>query len=201
MFSGIIEDQGDVLGYKKLETCARLRVSKPDYFNDIKPGDSISVNGVCLTVENFTNEEIQFVLAMETLTVTGWGDGELSEAKVNLERSLSLDARIHGHLVTGHVDAMGEVVSTEKQGECLLLGVQFPKSLREYIWEKGSLAINGVSLTINQVEELTFYVCIIPETLKRTNLGALEKGSSVTLEIDNLARGLVHQQKILESEK
>lgn len=155
-------------------------------------GDSISVNGVCLTVEFYDSEKIVVALAAETLQVTQWDEKNLLGRTVNLERSLSFGDRVHGHLVTGHIDALGEVVAIERAGECSKVRLRPPQQLRSYFWKKGSLAVNGVSLTINQVDSLgTIEVCLIPETLRSTNLGSLQEGDKVSIEADNLAKGLV----------
>ena len=172
-----------------------IRIQRPSHFNDLSIGDSICVNGVCLTIESFDQEIMVFALAAETLQVTGWSCEELLSKSVNLERSLPMGARIHGHLVTGHVEGLGEVVSFTEEGESAFLKLSFPKDLAPYFWRKGSVAINGVSLTINQVEGQTLEVCLIPETMKRTNLGGLAKDHKVNLEVDSFARGIVETSR------
>ena len=103
--------------------------------------------------------------------------------------------RSHGHIVTGHVDVSGEVISTARSGDTLILQMRFPKDFSKYIWRKGSICVNGVSLTVNEAAFENFDVCLIPETLKRTNLGDLESGDRVNLEMDAFARAFVHQQR------
>jgi len=191
MFSGIVECQSQVLSALPRGGVLEIHVVRPSYFNDLSVGDSICANGVCLTIESFDEQSMAFALAAETLQVTGWGIKSLLKKSVNLERSLPLGGRVHGHLVAGHVEGLGEVVSFEKKGENAFLKVAFPSKLAPYFWRKGSVAIDGVSLTINQVEGQALEVCLIPETLKRTNLGELFKSSKVNLEVDSFARGLV----------
>lgn len=192
MFSGIVEAQSEIVSTSSQPGILRITVQKPVDFNDIKPGDSIAVNGICLTVENFDHAKIEFALAAETLRVTGWSEQSLKSAKVNLERSLRMGDRVHGHFVSGHVDAMGRVEARRELGGSLELDISFPSQLKPYIWKKGSWALNGVSLTVNEVGANSASVCLIPETLERTNLSKLKTGDSVTIEVDPMARGLIH---------
>ncbi|MCC7405885.1 MAG: riboflavin synthase [Bdellovibrionales bacterium] len=195
MFSGIVETQSVITSAKPRDGVVEIHIKRPSIFNDLATGESICVDGVCLTIESFDAEKMVFALAAETLQVTGWRWENLPSKSVNLERSLAMGARVHGHLVTGHVEGLGEVLECVHQGEMAHLRVSFPPELTPFFWRKGSVAINGVSLTINRVEATALEVCLIPETLKRTNLGALRVGSKVNLEIDPLARGLVETAK------
>lgn len=192
MFTGIVEATAHVLTIQEGRGVIRLEIEKPSSFQDVKIGDSISVNGICLTVEAFDENRLQFALAPETLQVTGWTLSSLQGRRLNLERSLKFGDRIHGHLVSGHVDAMAEVIIAEQQGESLLLTIQVPQNLTMYFWAKGSITISGVSLTINKVTNGKLEVCLIPETLKQTNLSTVKVGEKVTIEIDTLARGMIH---------
>jgi riboflavin synthase len=192
VFSGIIEATARVLHAELHSGVVRISIEKPRQFNDLGVGDSIATNGVCLTVEDFDEQQMSFALGAETLQVTGWTEKNLPGQVVNLERSLRLGDRLHGHLVTGHVDARTQAVLVKPEGEGLLVQIAIPESLSAYIWPKGSVALNGVSLTINQVKQNTFTVGLIPETLKRTNLASVKPGSTINLEVDNMARGLVH---------
>lgn len=165
----------------------------PSSFTDLRIGDSIATNGVCLTVEAYSPKHITFALGAETLKITGWTAENLKGTTLNLERSLRLGDRIHGHWVSGHVDAVGVVSTFRDLGGSMQLDVQAPAELMPFVWPKGSWAVNGVSLTINDVtREGVVSMCLIPETLARTNLGRLEVGSRVNLEIDTFARGLIH---------
>ena len=191
MFSGIVETQGRVLSAAKDRELVRITVERPNEFDDIKVGDSICSSGVCLTVETFNDHQMTFALGNETLKITGWTQGSLENAILNLERSLRFGDRIHGHLVSGHVDGVGTVQKIEDLGGSVQVDIRAPKELLRYFWKKGSWAVNGVSLTINDVENDIVSVCLIPETLKRTNLSRLKPGDRVNLEIDTMARGLV----------
>ncbi|MBX3021659.1 MAG: riboflavin synthase [Bdellovibrionales bacterium] len=191
MFSGIVETTAVIQSSQERAGVLQITLERPNNFTDIATGDSIAVDGVCLTVETFSPTALTFALGPETLRVTGLTPSGVKGRVVNLERSLRLGDRLHGHLVTGHVDVTAQVVGSERQGETLTLTIALPAALKTLIWPKGSIAINGVSLTINAVTADIFQVGLIPETLKRTNLGALNVGAMVNLEADNMARGLV----------
>lgn len=196
MFSGIVEAIGTVRSVRQDQGVVRIDIEKPLHFNDLSIGDSISVDGVCLTVEALSGGLIQCAIGPETLKITGWTLESLKKRCFNLERSLQLGERIHGHLVTGHVDASGVVKNTKREGgpwgEALYMIIEFPSDYAKFIWKKGSITINGVSLTVNQAGQTNFEVCLIPETLKRTNLAHLSVGDIVNLEMDSYARGMVH---------
>lgn len=192
VFTGIVEAKGKILSASLDRDLVRIVVEKPSDFQDLKIGDSVAVNGICLTVERFDSTQMVFALGAETLKITGWSPAVLLSTTVNLERSLRLGDRIHGHMVSGHVDATGEVAVIEDVGGSVKLAVRTPKSLVSFVWPKGSWAVNGVSLTINLVQNDLVEMCLIPETLLRTNLGDLKPGDKVNLEIDMMARGLVH---------
>jgi riboflavin synthase len=197
MFSGIVEAQGRALAVRRDQSHSSktglivIDVQKPPEFDDLRTGDSICTNGVCLTVETFDQEKMTFALGAETLAITGWTEAWLRAASFNLERSLRMGDRIHGHMVSGHVDGAGVITRVEDAGGSVFLDVQAPANLLRYAWKKGSWAVNGVSLTINSVEGGVVGHCLIPETLRRTNLGAVKVGDWVNLEVDMMARGLV----------
>ena len=192
MFSGIIESLQQVRSCKQRDAVIEIKIDRPDFFDDVKLGDSIACNGVCLTVEAFSEGLLTFAVGPETLHVTGWTLATLDQKWVNLERSMALGDRVHGHLVAGHVDATGKVLEVNDDGGTRFLKIQFGPNMSPYLWRKGSVAIDGVSLTINKTEPDSFDVLLIPETLKRTNLGRLVVGDIVNLEADLLARGLLH---------
>lgn len=192
MFSGIVETTAPVVGSEERAGVLQITLERPSAFDDLRPGDSVACDGVCLTLEKFEANSMQFALGPETLKVTGWSASGVLNRAMNLERSLRLGERIHGHLVTGHVDARAKVVEIQIEGETRTMSIEIPRRLEAYVWSKGSIAINGVSLTINHVGPRLFQVGLIPETVKRTNLGRLQAGMEVNLEADNLARGLVH---------
>lgn len=198
MFSGIVEAKGAIVRAEAVlpGKLTRIWVERPTEFNDLKLGDSVASDGVCLTVEAVEDTTIQFALAAETLAITSWNSRGKSGAEflvgreVNLERSLRLGDRIHGHLVSGHVDSASRVVRIQDEKEMRIIDVEIPKALRGMVWKKGSWALNGVSLTVNNVDGGIASHCLIPETLQRTNLGKLTVGDFVNIEVDTFARAL-----------
>ncbi|AHI06729.1 riboflavin synthase subunit alpha [Bdellovibrio bacteriovorus W] len=190
MFSGIVESVMPILSSEELSHAYRIKVKKPNEFDDIKLGDSIACDGVCLTVEAFDQETLTFTLAAETIKVLQWTPESWLGKKLNLERSLRFGDRIHGHLVTGHVDSLGKILRAELQGESFFLDVQVQSTILPYVWKKGSVTLNGVSLTVNELVKDVVSVCLIPETLKRTNLGDLKVGSTINVEPDYMARAV-----------
>ena len=199
MFSGIVEAVSIIQSILPGEGVVRIKVDRPVIFDDIKIGDSIALNGICLTVESFDDHLIQFALGSETLRILQLNltNPERTLGKVvNLERSLRFGDRIHGHLVTGHVDSLCEVVQCEKQGESLFLGLKVADSILPYVWKKGSITLNGASLTVNSVAENIISVCLIPETQKRTNLGRCHLGDLLTAEPDYMAKAVVRGEEI-----
>jgi len=199
MFSGIIEAVSKIESSQELVNAFRIQVAKPSHFNDLHLGDSIAVDGVCLTIEAFDESQMTFALAAETIRVLRWSPATWLGKQVNLERSLRFGDRIHGHLVTGHVDSLAEVLRAELQGESFFLDVKVASSVLPYVWKKGSITINGVSLTVNDLNGPVVEVCLIPETLKRTNLGALTVGQVVNIEPDYMARAVVAATKNVEA--
>ncbi len=191
MFSGIIETQSRVKSAKNDRNLVLITVERPSDFSDLKLGDSIACNGVCLTVARFDQNEIEFALGAETLQVTGWSAESLRGVSLNLERSLRWGDRVHGHLVSGHVDAVGEVLAHRDLGGSTCFDVRLPGTIAAFVWKKGSWAVNGVSLTVNSVQDGIVSHVLIPETLSRTNLGALKEGDRVNLEADMYARGIL----------
>ena len=154
---------------------------------DINIGDSISVNGICLTVTDINEDLLSFDISKETLSRTS--AFKISQ-KLNLETSLRFNGKVSGHFVTGHVDEVGFIRSIEKKDMCEVWGVEVSKKLMKFIPEKGSVALNGTSLTVNNVVENIFYINLIPHTLLSTNLSSLKIGGMVNIEIDMIARYL-----------
>jgi riboflavin synthase len=176
MFTGIVQAVGKIVRVSPLEVqCPGLDLS------DVAVGASIAVQGVCLTVTSLTGKGFTADVSAETLGVTAGLD---RPGEVNLEKSLKLGAEIGGHLVTGHVDGVGEVVSRDGG----VVRFKIPKELCRYVARKGSICVDGVSLTVNRVEDDRFEVNLIPHTLEVTTLGRLKKGTAVNLEVDLLAR-------------
>lgn len=182
MFTGIVEERGSVQ-----TGGARLAVACEKVTGDAEVGHSIAVNGVCLTVVDRTAASLTFDLSGETLARTSLG-GLAPGDPVNLERPLTLAARLGGHLVQGHVDAVGEIVSLEPDGGGVTMRVRVPEGLRRYLVEKGSVAVDGVSLTVAALESDGFAAALVPHTLEVTTLGARRPGEPVNLEMDVLAR-------------
>ena len=187
MFSGIIADVGTISGAQDREGGLRLSVETQDLgMGDVALGDSIAVNGVCLTVVKIDGNTFTVDVSRETLACTVGLDKQ--GALVNLEKALRLSDRLGGHLVSGHVDGVGEVVAFNDIGESWRLIVRAPQALAKYIAMKGSITINGVSLTVNHVAGAEFEVNLIPHTLAVTTLNQLSTGARVNLEIDLIAR-------------
>ena len=193
MFTGIVKGMGSVLEIKEHASEFKIRVEKPkgDEFFGLKTGDSVAVNGVCLTLEEISSDMIQFHLGHETLKITKWNKEKLQNQKVNLEPALKMGDFIGGHFISGHVDGMAEVTKCISKGESLLTEVKVPSEFKSYFWKKAFVALNGVSLTVNEIRENQIRVCLIPETLHRTNLLKQEPGNLLTFEVDHWARALV----------
>ncbi len=197
MFSGIVADVGLIKSAQQRDGGLRLTVATELLgMDDVAIGDSIAVNGVCLTVVAINGIEFTADVSRETLNCTTGLDKQ--GAHVNLEKALRLSDRLGGHLVSGHVDGVGVVVAFNDIGESWRLVVRAPHQLAKYIAVKGSITINGVSLTVNLVSGNEFEVNLIPHTLEVTTLNELKSGSSVNLEIDLIAR---YVERMLHAEK
>ena len=187
MFTGIVEEMGSVKSLRRERGAARLTVSASTVLGDAALGDSICVNGVCLTVVEKGKTEFSADVAVETLKVTNLGELKTG-AKVNLERALQLSARIGGHLVTGHVDAVGRIREKREEGNGWRIFIDAPESSLRYIIKKGSVAVDGISLTVADVDKAGFSIAIIPHTAKLTTLGFKAGGDSVNLETDIIGK-------------
>lgn len=187
MFSGIVESKARVKDWSAFKDIFKLVVERPSFFDDIKNGDSICVNGVCLTVDFFDADTISFAVGNETLRVTGWQKILFENGFVNLERSLRLGDRIHGHLVTGHVDGLARVKKIVDLEACREIDVEL-LTPQKFVWTKGSIGLDGVSLTVNSFENNIVKVCLIPETLKRTTLSNVKVNDVINVEYDYFAK-------------
>ena len=188
MFTGIIQSKGSIKEIFSSSDGARLKINTNALdLSDTNVGDSIAVDGVCLTVTELTESSFTADVSNETLTCTTFS--ALKQGKnVNLERSLRVNQGIDGHLVSGHVDGIGAVNSIEKDGDSVRIKIEVQVDIIKYIAKKGSICINGVSLTVNSVENNFFDVNIVPHTLSATTLGDLSLQSNVNIEIDQIAR-------------
>ena len=186
MFTGIIQSIGRIHEYEARGADARMVILGGGLdFSDVAQGDSIAVNGVCLTAVALTSDSFTVDVSAETLRVTA---GFVPGAEVNLEKALRLADRLGGHLVSGHVDGVGTVHRFAPVGESHLLEIEAPPALARYIIRKGSITVNGVSLTVNKVDNTRFALNLIPHTLEMTTLKHLQAGSRVNLEVDMIAR-------------
>ena len=188
MFTGIIQAKGSIQEVHSSDDGVILKINSNALdLSDSKIGDSIAVNGVCLTVTQMSNEWFTADVSNETINCTTFSDLSQGES-VNLEKSLRLNQGIDGHLVSGHVDGVGKVQSINKDGDSTRIKILVEIDLIKYIAKKGSICINGVSLTVNSVEGNIFDVNIVPHTFSVTTLGDLSIESNVNLEIDLIAR-------------
>jgi riboflavin synthase len=187
MFTGIVEDLGEVEAVEPLGDFARIHIRSATVTEDAQPGDSIAVNGVCLTVTallagGFTADVMGETLARSSLA------GVAPGTRVNLERSVRMADRLGGHLVQGHVDGTGTVIRRDPQERWEVVRISLPEGLARYVVHKGSVAVDGVSLTVSALDATWFEVSLIPETLKRTTLGFRQPGELVNLEVDVMAK-------------
>ncbi|HEX8998506.1 MAG TPA: riboflavin synthase [Blastocatellia bacterium] len=187
MFTGIIEELGTIRRIASARDGARLEVSARTVLTDARLGDSISVNGVCLTIVDKSSDWFAADVSAETLRRTS-----LKRAKtgshVNLERAMAATSRFGGHIVQGHVDGTGEFLEARASGDGWVVRVGFPAELARYIVEKGSITVDGISLTVAALGDTWFEIAVIPHTWKVTNIGSLERGAAVNLEVDIIAK-------------
>jgi riboflavin synthase len=198
MFTGIIEEVGKVVSIKEEHGTRRLTVAASKLIHDVKKGDSIAVSGVCLTAVGITPNSVGFDLADETWHRTSFS--RMHEgALVNLELPMRADGRFGGHIVQGHVDGTGEFVGLERipDAEDYWLRIRIPKELERYVIFKGSLSIEGISLTVAKIEGAEVTVAIIPHTCQMTNLQSLKVGDPVNLEVDMIAK---YVEKMMKGE-
>jgi riboflavin synthase len=189
MYTGIVEELGEVVGVERLDDAARITVRGPLVTSDASHGGSLNINGVCLTVTGTQDGTFTADVMLETLNRSSLGDLRPG-SRVNLERPMRPDGRLGGHMVQGHVDGTGTIVSRSPGSNWDVVRVSLPAPLARYVVEKGSVSVDGVSLTVSAAGEDPpwFEVSLIPETLQRTTLGAKRPGDTVNLEVDVIAK-------------
>ena len=187
MFTGIIEEIGVVTGITRGAKSSRVTISANLIFSDLKLGDSVATNGVCLTVSEMTNSTFTADVMHETLKYTSLA-GLASGTRVNLERAMAADGRFGGHIVSGHIDGTGIIRNIKRDDNAIIYTIAAGSDILKYIVKKGSIAIDGISLTVTYVDDSSFSVSIIPHTLKETILADKKTGDIVNLEVDMLAK-------------
>lgn len=190
MFTGIIEAQGTIQGLRRRSVDVQLKVATGTLdMSDVHMGDSIGVNGVCLTVVEFTQNYFCADVSHETLARSSLGKLKVGSS-VNLEKAMAANGRFGGHMVSGHVDGLACVKSISHQGNGIDIWLEFPVELSKYIAEKGSITVDGISLTVNELVQSQFRLTIIPHSAEQTTISQWKKGSQVNLEVDVVARYL-----------
>ncbi len=193
MFTGIIEGQGIVKKFNFKTTnrsAAKMRIDLGNLAKGLEIGDSVAINGVCLTATNISKNQADFEMIDETLTKTNLGIMKPG-GKVNIERSLRVGERMEGHFVLGHIDGTGKIIKIEKLAKEIKFWIELPKDLVRFVVKKGSITVDGISLTLVDVTKNKISVCIIPHTLKITNLGLKKIGDKVNIETDILGKYVV----------
>lgn len=195
MFTGIIEELGKVAAIENQPDAIRLTIACKEVLSDLKRGDSISCSGTCLTAIEIDDQGFTADVMLETIRRSSL-DGVKVGDPINLERAMSAATRFGGHIVQGHVDGVGEVVSREKSENWDWVKIRLPKELMKYVVHKGSITLDGISLTVNEINDDVIAVSLIPETLRVTTLGYKNPGDKVNVEADVLAK---HVEKLMES--
>ena len=195
MFTGIVEELGTISGVRDLGDSIRLQVSGNLVRSDLAQGESISVNGACLTAAELTKDGFVADVMQETLNRTSLRGIAVGD-KVNLERAMSGAGRFGGHVVQGHVDGVGEIISREPSDNWEVIKVRIPSELAKYVVHKGSITFDGVSLTVNDISDDVVSLSLIPETLRLTTLGQKGVGAKLNVEADILAK---HIEKLIEA--
>lgn len=198
MFTGIIEEIGEVIAVRNITDQIEMKIQAHKILEDLKVSDSISVDGVCQTVVDREDQEFKIQAVGETLTKTTMGNFRPGR-KVNLERSLRLDSRLGGHFVQGHINGIGSILKIIKRSDNYYFEISIPESLLKYCAPEGSIAIDGISLTIAQLKNNIIGISVIPYTFKQTTLNFKKTGHYVNIETDVLARQL--EQLISKKEK
>jgi len=199
MFSGIIEQLGEVVKIESVSGNKRLFIKPTSLWEDLQIGESIAVDGVCLTIVDFKEDLFAAEIMPATLLQTTLGNLRVGEY-VNLERALTPNSRLSGHFVSGHIDGMG-IISKKEKGRDVSLSVEVPAELTKYLLPKGSIAVDGISLTIAEIKDKEFIAHFIPHTLKSTNLQSKNVGDKVNIEIDLLTKAVYQYLENLERDK
>ena len=195
MFTGIIEELGRIVSIEDQPDAKRITIEGPLVTSDVNRGDSIAVNGTCLTAVEIETSHLTADVMHETLRLTSLGAAKVGDV-VNLERAMNAATRFGGHVVQGHVDGLGQIVSREPSDNWEWVRVSIPAELTKYVVLKGSITIDGVSLTVNEIEGNVVGLSLIPETLRLTTLGAKTVGDPVNIEADIMAK---HIERLLEA--
>ena len=196
MFTGIIQSIGKITNIDKHDADLSLRIeTEGGFLKDVRLGDSIACNGVCLTVVEFDNTRVYADVSGESIALTTIGEWQVDNP-LNLEKALTPEQRMGGHIVSGHVDGVGTVISRNSDGRSEQFIFRAPEYLAKYIASKGSITIDGISLTVNSVDSADFGVNIVPHTLEHTIMGGYQAGTKVNLEVDVIARYL---ERLLEA--
>lgn len=197
MFTGIIEEIGTVKKIQKVsDQAVTMTISSSKILEDVGLGDSISVNGICLTVTHFTSDYFEVDAMPETIKATSLNSLKKGSS-VNLERAMAANGRFGGHFVSGHIDATGKIVKKKKEQNAIYYDIEIPNDLTKYILHKGSITVDGTSLTIFGIQQSIFTISLIPHTAKGTILGEKEEGDIVNIECDMLAK---YVQKMLQND-
>ena len=187
MFTGIIEGSGTISGIKPSGQSRRMAINADYELDNTKIGDSIAVNGACLTVVSFSGKRFEVDVSPETVAKTTLGKAKIGD-RLNLERALCISDRIDGHLVSGHIDGIGKIKSRKTEENAIIITFNIPESVSYYIIKKGSVAVDGISLTVNECDDESFQVSIIPHTAKLTTLGFKKVSDSVNVETDMIGK-------------
>lgn len=187
MFTGIVAEVGRVIRCEQTDRGRRLMIQAPGITEDLEVGDSVAVNGICLTAVEVDSPRFQMEAVSETLARTNLGDAR-DGSSVNLERPVRLGGRLDGHVVQGHVDGVGVVLDIQAEGESRRVVLSVPEELERYLVYKGSVAVDGVALTVTAVAKRSFEVALIPHTLASTTLGSWKVGNKANIEVDILAK-------------
>ena len=197
MFSGIIEDLREVVKIDSKKDFSTISIDLENFSEGVKIGDSISVNGVCLTITNLSGTATSFDIMKETLDKTDLGDLKVND-KVNIERALKIGERLDGHFVLGHIDGTGIIEKKIQDEDNCVIWISLPEELKYGLIPKGSIGVDGISLTIADIKENKFAIALIPHTLKITTLGFKDIGDKLNIEIDYLGKWI---KKLVEESK